>query len=93
MVFVGKVTSTSNERRTAVVRVTSEWKGPNLPRIVTVQGSSATEPGVLTSVDRHYHVGRRYLFVPLGDQRGSVIQDNACSSTVLYSRAVAKRAR
>jgi hypothetical protein len=92
LVFMGKVIGLSNRGRTAAVRVVSVWKGPRLPRVVEVQGSSATTPDVLTSVDRRFRVGRRYLFIPPGNQRGPTLRDNACSSTVEYSTAVAKLA-
>ncbi len=92
VVFVGTVTATSNSDRTAQVRVESVWKGPRLPRHVEVQGSPAHEPGVLTTVDRRFRIGQRYLFVPLAERHGPTFVDNACSSTIEYSGAVARYA-
>lgn len=79
IVFVGTVAGAANENRLATVSVEEVWKGPNLARIVTVDGG----PGggaVASSVDRSYVVGAKYLFVLSGsDQPG--LRDNVCTST------------
>jgi hypothetical protein len=91
-VFVGTVQSTTDADRTADVAVEEIWKGPSLPKRVEVRGSPVSDPGAQTSVDRRFEAGRRYLFVPLDERRGSAFQDNACTSTTEYTPAVAQYA-
>jgi hypothetical protein len=90
--FVGTVTATANDNRTARVHVESVWNGPRLPRVVEVQGSPATRTDVFTSVDRRFRVHQRYLFVPLEAQSARTFSDNACSSTIEYSAAIGRYA-
>lgn len=80
VVFVGRVVSTSNLQRTAVVRVQEVWRGKHVSAKVIVLGSGATG-NAITSVDRHFQKGVRYLFVPVPMQRTSPFQDNNCTAT------------
>jgi len=80
-VFVGTVTSLSNNDRWATVAVEEVWKGPDLARIVEVRGGPAGN--VMTSVDRSFMAGTRYLFLPyIAD---GALSDNACSSTAEFT--------
>lgn len=85
-VFVGTVTGVANHDRTATVLVEEIWKGPQLGPLVQVIGGSEDET-MITSVDRMYRAGTRYLFV-LHAENGR-LSDNACSSTQEWSAAVA----
>jgi hypothetical protein len=87
VVFVGTVISTSDRGRLATVRVEAVWKGPDLPPDVQMIGSLAPGPNSVTSVDRSYQAGRRYLFVPTNDR--PPFQDNACTATQLYAPELA----
>lgn len=78
VVIVGTVTSTENMGRFATVEVHEIWKGPELPATVLVLGGA--EPGTVTSIDRSFTVGARYLFVAGLDGQGR-LTDNACSAT------------
>lgn len=85
-VFVGQVVSTTNEDRWAVVDVEEVWKG-DVPERVEVRGGPADPPGrlsVVSSVDRDFKNGRRYLFVPYR-RKGDVFLDNICTRTTRYS--------
>lgn len=86
--FVGEVVDTTNHARTARVRVDSVWRGARIPRHVIVRGSPATG-NALTSVDREYVKGRKYLFVPYKRQARAIFLDNMCSPTSEYSAEVA----
>lgn len=81
-VFVGTVTGTADNDRTATVHVDEVWNGPALPAEVTLHGSPDTSAAA-TSVDRHYNSGRQYLFVPEGGA-GSDFSDNSCSQTAEF---------
>lgn len=75
-VFVGTVTSVSARDRNAVFRVDEVWKG-NVASKVAVQGGP---PGdAVTSVDRYFRQGTRYLVFP--DGTSSPYSDNSCSPT------------
>ena len=87
VVFVGRVVTTADSRRTAHVRVEQVWKGAPVSDRVTVQGGSDGE-GAAASDDRTFDAGVRYLFVPTRD--GGHYRDGACSATVEYSGAVAQ---
>ncbi len=86
--FVGTVTATDHNGRTATVHVEDIWRGGNLPAEVTVNGSPDLNAAA-TDVDRHYQVGSRYLFMPSGT--GQPFDDNACSGTVQYTSAEAQQ--
>jgi hypothetical protein len=88
VVFVGRVATTNNEGRTAVVRVEQVWKGAPVSDRVTVNGGP--EGKLRTSVDRTFERGARYLFVPERD--GGHLRDSSCSATVEYSADVAQLA-
>jgi hypothetical protein len=89
--FVGKVVATANHHRTARVRVDAVWKGTRIPRHVIVRGSPATG-NAITTVDREYVKGRKYLFVPYRRPARAVFLDNLCSATSEYTAAVADAA-
>lgn len=89
VVFVGTVIATRNNARTAVVRVDQVWRGPEMKHRVVVKGSPATG-SVITSVDRSFQTGVRYLFVPTPVTRTSPYQDNACTPTRPYTPKLAK---
>lgn len=87
--FVGIVAATSNDDRTATVDVESIWLGETLPQRVEVSGGPDDTEGVsvVSSVDRTWKSGRRYLFV-LSDNTPP-FTDDACSATTLYTDEVA----
>ncbi len=79
--FVGTV---ERGGRVARVRVEEVWLGPELPEIVQVAGGPGD--GGVSSVDRPFEQGRRYLFVPNG--RPPSFEDNACTQTRLWEPAL-----
>ena len=81
IVFVGSVTRTAQMGRWATVTVEEIWKGPDLPQTVLVKGGQGGN--TMTSVDRTFEAGTRYLFLPSGSNPG--LTDNACSSTTVWS--------
>jgi len=94
VVFVGTVTSTTNRNTWAEVQVDEIWRGPDLPARVVVKGGP--EGNAVTSVDRSFEVGVKYLFVPYVDPNGGPIagqvlnlQDNSCSSTTPWTAELA----
>jgi len=78
VVLVGTVTSVANNDRWAQVAVEEVWRGPDQPAEVVVKGGGA-DPGMMTSVDRTYDVGVRYLFTLT--VAGEDLTDSACSGT------------
>lgn len=83
VVFVGKVVTTRNHSMTATVRVQDVWRGRQVPKVAEVDNNSSED----------YRLFERsvvYLFVPEAVSRRSQYQDNACSATRRYSRALAK---
>jgi hypothetical protein len=86
LVFVGTVLSTSDDNRVAYVRVESIWKGPLGAEYVNVHGSPGSA-GTVTSVDRHYQAGTRYLFILYSAEQP--LQDNDCTGTQPYTNALA----
>jgi hypothetical protein len=70
--FSGTVIRVEDAGRTATVRTDDG-------HTVTVHGGYASEPGVVTTVDRTYQIGVRYEFHPLNS--ASPYQDNACTAT------------
>lgn len=78
-VFVGTVTALANDGRSAQVRVSETWQGPDQPAEVVVLGGPEGQ-GVATSIDRTYAVGVEYLFAVTVDANGKLM-DNACSGT------------
>ncbi len=83
VVFVGKVIATRNHSMTAMVRVQDVWRGKHVPKIAEVNNDSP-EDFLL------FRKGVIYLFVPEAISRLSPYQDNACSATRRYSRALAR---
>ena len=92
LVFVGTVLSTANRDRVAQVAVEEIWKGPDLPDQVDVRGSRVgQQDNAVTSVDRTFRVGLRYLFVPdrvadlvPGPDGPPVVEDSLCTATREY---------
>lgn len=86
LVFLGTVTSLSNNDRWATVTVEEVWKGPDLAPVVEVRGG----PGgnAASSVDRSFLAGTRYLFLPFIAE--GVLQDSACSSTTQFTAELSR---
>ncbi len=90
VVFVGTVVSTANRDRVAQVRVEEVWKGPGLPAQVEVRGTPfSAQDNAVTSVDRSFRTGVRYLFVPRGGSASPtsgvpVFEDDLCTATQEY---------
>ena len=80
--FTGTVLSVDGGDRIAQVLVDEVWKGGPLPMQVEVRGGPG-DPQSITSVDRSFARGDKYLFVPINDE--SPFQDNACTATREYS--------
>ncbi len=76
-VFLGTVTSVANGARWATVRVEEVWHGPDQPAEVIVRGGP--EGDAMTSVDRTYTVGMRYVFAVIVED--GALLDNSCSGT------------
>lgn len=91
-VFVGTVTSAEYLDRVATFQVEEIWKGDIGANVVVTGGPSVREleaaaargEDLVTSVDRSYAVGTRYLVVSHGSD-GDVLLDNQCSVTQVYS--------
>jgi hypothetical protein len=83
VIFVGKVVATRNHFMTARVRVQDVWHGTHVPKIAEVDNDSPEDY-------RLFRKGVVYLFIPEGVSPLSPYQDNACSATRRYSRALAK---
>ena len=84
-VFVGTVIDLANQSRTATFAVEEVWKGTVAEEAVVMGGPNGN---ALTSVDRGFEVGTRYLVVPVRGA-GSSFEDNACTLTQLYTQDVA----
>jgi len=82
IVFVGTVTETTNQDRWASVAVEEVWRGPDLPEAVVVKGGTGGD--AISSVDRSYQAGTKYLFFPYPDEQGN-LADNICTNTVEWS--------
>ena len=85
--FVGTVTSTTWDGRRAAVLVDDVWRG-KVSAFVVVVGTPG-DAHSQTTVDRHFDMGARYLFLPFSGAAG-LWQDNGCSSTQEYSPALAR---
>jgi hypothetical protein len=69
VVFVGSVIYTTDNNRTARVRVESIWKGPAMPAYVDVHGEApGSGPFSGSEGDHHFQAGQKYVFVPLIDR-------------------------
>jgi hypothetical protein len=75
-VFVGTVTGVANGDRWATVLVEEVWLGPDQPAEVVVRGGPED---AVTSVDRAYVAGMRYVFGVMVEN--GTLLDNACSGT------------
>jgi hypothetical protein len=92
LVFVGTVLLTTNRDRVAQVRVEEVWEGPDLPGEVDVRGTPVgQEENAVSSVDRTFRVGHRYLFVPghdvdlsPGPNGRAAVDDSLCTATREY---------
>lgn len=83
--FVGTVTGVDWRGRRATVAVDDIWRG-DVSSSAVVLGGPGDERSI-TSVDRRYRVGGRYLFLPYAKEAGSW-RDNACSRTQEYTAAL-----
>ena len=90
VVVVGTVTSARSADRVATIHVEEVWKG-EVGETFEVFGGPAAE-NALTSVDRTYEVGRRYLLFarePAAHGNPAIFggryEDNDCSSTQLWT--------
>lgn len=82
VVFTGTVVSVAGGDRVATVLVDEVWKGGALPEQVEVRGGPG-DPQSITSVDRSFVKGDKYLFVPINE--APPFEDNACTATQEYS--------
>lgn len=95
VVVVGTVVSARSDNRVATVRVEEVWKG-DVGETLEVFGGPAAE-NALTSVDRNYEVGRRYLLFA-GEPAahgypaisGGRYEDNNCSTTQLWADSLSQ---
>jgi hypothetical protein len=92
--FVGTVSELKHDGRLASFVIEEVWKG-EVPATVLVSGGptlselEGTGLGgtIVTSVDRRFEKGMRYLVVPFGVDQG-VYMDNACSVTQAYDSSL-----
>lgn len=89
VVFVGKVVAVQDHATMAMVQVEDVWRGKNIHRTVTVEGSPSLGT-VRTEEDRQYRRGVRYLFVPWDASHGVLFQDNDCTATQRFTAALSK---
>lgn len=87
-VFVGTVLDVGASGRDATVRVEQVWRGSVPAGTVEVHGGP--DLAAVTSVDRTYTAGARYVFAPF-QRDGRRFLDNACSATSPYTAAVRPR--
>ncbi len=78
IVFVGTVTGALEQGRRAVVEVDEVWRGPDQEVTVVVLGGQGQG---ISSVDRTYEVGTKYIFFPYRDPDTSALVDNLCTNT------------
>ena len=90
VVFVGSVIYTTDNSRTARVKVESIWKGPTLPAYVDVHGEApGSGPFSGSEGDHQFQAGQQYLFVPLNDRPPFEDYGDCNISTQPYTAAVA----
>jgi len=89
VVFVGKMVAVQDHSTMAMVQVEDVWRGKNIHRTVTVEGSPSLGT-VRTEEDRQYRRGVRYLFVPWDASHGVLFQDNDCTATQRFTAALSK---
>jgi hypothetical protein len=80
---VGTVAFTTNRDRTAYFTVDEIWQGPGLAWLTIVHGGPEDDPNSITTVDRTWRLGTRYL-VLIGKGNKGELRDNACSFTTPY---------
>ncbi len=83
--FVGTVITVANAGRTARIQVEEIWRGPELGGQVVVHGGPDGE--AVTSVDRYWEPGFRYLVFPRRNE--GRLEDDACSPTVRWEPQLA----
>jgi hypothetical protein len=95
VVVVGTVTATRSRDRVATVAIDEVWKG-TVGKTVEVHGGAAAD-NVMTSVDRTYTAGKRYLifaFEPAihgnTGSFGARYEDNNCSDTQRWSASLGR---
>ena len=79
-VFVAQVTSVSDRGATAQATVKAIWKGPDLPRTVTLSGGDGSD--VTSGMTRIHEVGQTYLVVTSWSR--SAFVDDKCTATRIY---------
>lgn len=93
VVFVGSVIYTTDNNRTARVRVDAIWKGPRLPAYVDVHGEApGSGPFSGSEGDHQFQSGQEYLFFPLNDQPPFEDYGDCNISTQPYTTALAANA-
>ena len=83
---MGTVTGTTNRGTWATVEVEEIWKGDGIDSIVEIKAGPADPPGptmAMSSADRSFEEGVRYLFFPYRDKNG--LTDNSCSNTTRFT--------
>ena len=88
IVFVGTVVETSSNNTWASVSVEEIWRGPDLGKNVVVKGGPGGD--TMTSVDRFFEAGVKYLFLPYVDQEQGGLADNSCTNTQPFMIDMAK---
>jgi hypothetical protein len=95
LVVVGTVVSTRSHHRVATVHREEQWKGHVAPTFEVFGGPA--DGHVITSVDRTFTVGERYLLVarePAAHGEPSTFggryEDTQCSSTRRWTEALAR---
>lgn len=93
-VFVGTVVGLEHDGRLATFSVEEVWRGDINSRVVVSGGPTPSDleglgfgESVVTSVDRHFGQGVKYLVVSYSVEDG-VYMDNACSATEVYGPSV-----
>ena len=79
-VFVAQVTSVSDRGATAEATVKAIWKGPDIPRAVTLVGGDGAD--VTSGRTRIHDVGQTYLVVTSWSR--SSFNDDKCTATQIY---------
>lgn len=93
IVFVGTVTATQHRETWATVVVHEVWRGPSQPVDLVIRGGPGGNS--MTSVDRVFEAGVKYLFFPYVDSDAEPLpgqaiglSDNNCSSTTPWAEAM-----
>jgi hypothetical protein len=82
IVFTGTVISTDYDGKLATVEVEAIWKGEEIPFEVTVIGVGGLDlltAATVTSGDRHFEAGVKYIFFPINS--ANPFEDYACTAT------------